>query len=42
MEPPSVFIKGDTESYKSFKIDRFLNKRIIRKGRGLATEYLIR
>ena len=27
---------------KSFKIDRLLDKRVMRKGRGFATEYLVR
>ena len=40
--PPSVFVEGDTDRHKSFEIDRFLNKRTIRKGRGLAVEYLVR
>ena len=39
--PPSVFVEGDTDRHKSFEIDRFLNKRTIRKGRGLAVEYLV-
>ena len=40
--PTSVFVEGDTDRYKSFEIDRLLNKRTIRKGRGLAIEYLVR
>ena len=41
-EPPSVFVEGDTEHYKSYYLDRILNKRIIKKGRGYATEYLVK
>ena len=40
--PPLVFVEGDTDKHKSFEIDRLLNKRTIRKGRGLAIEYLVR
>lgn len=40
--PPSVFVKGDTEFFKSYEIDRILNKRTMRKGRGMTTEYLIK
>ena len=41
-QPPSVFVKGDTDKHKSFEIDRLLNKRTVRKGKGLAIEYLVR
>ena len=41
-ESPSVFIEGDTEDYKSYYLDRILNKRVIKKGRGYATEYLVK
>ena len=41
-QPSSVFVKGDSDKHKSFEIDRLLNKRIVRKGRGLAIEYLVR
>lgn len=40
--PPSVFVEGDTELFKSYEIDRILNKRTVRKGRGIATEYLLK
>ena len=39
--PDSFFVEGDTETWKSSDIERLLNKRITRKGRGLATEYLV-
>lgn len=39
---PSVFIKGDTDNSKSYEIERLLNKRILRKGRGFAIEYLVK
>lgn len=41
-EPPSVFVEGDTDTMKSFELERILDKRMIRKGRGLATEYLVK
>ena len=40
--PPSVFVQGDTDEWKSFEIDQLLNKRTTRRGRGLSTEYLVR
>ena len=39
---PSVFVDGDTDNLKSFEIDRLLNKRTIKRGKGLTIEYLIR
>lgn len=41
-QPPSIFVEGDTDEFKSFEVERLLNKRIIKKGRGMATEYLVR
>ncbi len=40
--PPSVFVEGDTDHNKSFEIEHLLNKRTVKKGRGLAIEYLVR
>ena len=40
--PPAVFVDGDTDSFKSFEIDRLLNKRTIKRGKGLTVEYLVR
>ncbi len=40
--PDSVFVEGDTDTMKSYLVERLLNKRIMRKGRGYATEYLVR
>ena len=40
--PPSVFVEGDTDTVKSYEVERLLNKRAMRKGRGVATEYLVR
>lgn len=39
---PAVFFDGDTDSFKSFVIDRLLNKRTIKRGKGLTIEYLVR
>ena len=41
-QPLSVFVEGDTDKHKSFEIDCLLNKRIVRKSKGLATEYFVR
>ena len=42
--PDSVQVDGDTENYKSWELDRLLNKRQIRVGRSatLVTQYLAR
>ena len=31
--PDSIFVKGDTDDYELFEIERLLNKRITRRGR---------
>ena len=41
-EPPPVFVEGDTPTFRSFELDHIFNKRVIKKGRGFATEYLIK
>lgn len=38
----SIFVEGDTHNHKFFEVDRLLNKRMVRKGKGLAIEYLVR
>ena len=40
--PDSVFVEGDTDEYKSYEIDRLLNKRVRRRGKGYSTDYLLR
>lgn len=40
--PPSVYVEGDTENDKSYEIERLLNKRVIKRGRGESTQYLVR
>ena len=40
--PDTVFVEGDTDTIKSYEIDRLLNKRIIKKGRGVSVQYLAR
>ena len=40
--PPLVFVEGNTDKVKSFEIERRLNKRQIKKGKGRAIEYLVR
>ena len=41
-QPDSVFVEGDTDEYKSYEIDRLLNKRVRRRGKGYSTDYLLR
>ena len=41
-QPPSVFVEGDIDKHKSFEIDRLHNRCKVKKGKGLATEYLVR
>ena len=41
-QPSSVFVEGDTNRQKSFEIDRLLNRRTVKKGKGLAIKYLVR
>ena len=41
-QPPSVFVESDTEKAKFFEIDRLLNKRTVKKGKGLAIKYIVR
>lgn len=40
--PPFIFVEDDTDAVKSFEIDRLLNKRTVKKGKGQAIEYLVR
>ena len=40
--PPAVFVDSDTNVTKSFEVDRLLNKRTVKKGKGRAVEYLVR
>ena len=39
--PPTVFVNGDTDSLKFFEIDRLLNKRTIKRSKGLTVKYLV-
>lgn len=41
-KPDSVFVEGDTDEYKFYEIDRLLNKRVRRRGKGYSTDYLLR
>ena len=40
--PPPVFVEGNTDKVKSFKVERLLNKQQVRKGKGRAVKYLVR
>ena len=40
--PNSVFVEGDTDSYKSFEIERLLNKRSTRRSGREKVQYLVR
>lgn len=39
--PPTVFIDGDTDAAKSFKVDHLLNKQIVKKSKSYRIEYLV-
>ena len=41
-QPLSVFVEGDTDRQKSFEVDCLLNRRTVKKGKGLAIKYLMR
>ena len=40
--PGSLFVEGDTDTDKSFEVERLLDKRTIRQGRSRVTQYLVR
>ena len=40
--PESVFVEGDTQEAKSYEVERLLNKRVRRRGKGESVEYLVR
>lgn len=40
--PESVFVEGDTEEWKSYEVERIINKRTIKRGRRWFTQYIIR
>lgn len=40
-QPLFVFVEGNIDHHKSFKIERLLNKRTVRKCKGLAIEYFV-
>lgn len=40
--PPSVFVEENTNNFKSFEVERLLNKWHIKKGKSHAIEYLVR
>ena len=40
-QPSLVFVEGNTNKHKFFKIDRFFKKRIVRKGKDLTIKYLV-
>ncbi len=39
--PPPVFVDKDTDTVKSFEVERLLNRRTMRHGRGNSVEYLV-
>ena len=39
--PPIVFVDDDTNTAKSFEVDRLLHKRTVKKGKGHTVEYLV-
>ena len=40
--PGSVFVEGDTDENQSYRVERLMNRRVIRRGRGYSVEYLVR
>lgn len=40
--PPPIFVEGDTSTLQSFEVERLLNRRVIKRGRGVVTQYLVR
>ena len=40
-KPPPVFVEGDTDSLKSFEVERLLNKQLIKRGKSCNIEYLV-
>lgn len=41
-QPPYVFVKSDTDRHKFCEMDHLLNKHTVKKGKGIAIEYLMR
>lgn len=39
---PFIFVEGDTNRQKSFKVDYLFNKRMVKKSKGLTIKYLVR
>lgn len=39
--PPLVFVEDDTDVLKSFEVERLLNRRVVKKGKGRAVQYLV-
>ena len=39
--PPLIFVKGNTDKIKSFRIKRLLNKRQIKKDKSRAIKYFV-
>lgn len=35
-------MEGDTDTLKSFEVERLLNKRLVKRGKGRSVEYLVR
>ena len=38
---PPVFVDGDTDTMQSYKVERLLNRRIVKKRRGISVQYLV-
>lgn len=36
-----MFVKGNTNNFKSFEVERLLNKQQVKKSKGQAIEYLV-
>ena len=41
-QPPQIHVEGDNEYWKSYEIERLLDRRVTKKGQGQSVEYLVR
>lgn len=40
--PPHVFVDGDINTSRFYEIERFLDRRVIKKGKRTVVQYLVR
>ena len=39
--PPPIFVDGDTDTMQLYEVERLLNRRVVKKGRGTSVQYLV-